>query len=383
MHSMTPLPPAAPTGAAAAATFSINVVMMTLHATELARDIVEAGLRAARRCPGLRFTVAYGGQDGAHGAWLQAQVDQATHDGAEACLIREVAIITRLRLAFDATRTWLLFVADDDPFSLNYLTSLARRSLEAGPEVATIAPTYYLGMAGEHSLLRRVEPLQGDSAADRLGRFLANNTQQGIFYYALQRSALVGTWLDYIATRPYTPSYLDQLLAAWCASHGNRLVVNEASMQLRDESGWVGFAACVYSDARFYPLPAMTLFHELFWSADLCRLLRHHPQFESLLPLLRKWLDARLSITVTNFEKRREVLQLPGEDEHMLMLHAVVNTLRWIKGISRGPSFADGLASVEALASEVEAAFLERLPAVCATPGPAPVAQHGSAEMPA
>ena len=143
-------------------------------------------------------------------------------------------------------------------------------------------------------------PPQGDSAADRLGRFLANNTQQGIFYYALQRSALVGTWLDYIATRPYTPSYLDQLLAAWCASHGNRLVVNEASMQLRDESGWVGFAACVYSDARFYPLPAMTLFHELFWSADLCRLLRHHPQFESLLPLLRGDKTAARGIPLVN-----------------------------------------------------------------------------------
>jgi hypothetical protein len=355
--------------AAGYSAFSINVVMMTLHATELACDIVEAGLRAARRCPGLRFTVAYGGHDVAHAAWLEARLDQATQASAEVRLIREVGILARLCLAFDIRKTWLMFLADDDPFSLNYLTSLARRSLDAGPEVATIAPTFYLGMAGEQTLLRRVEPICAATAAERLGRFLANNAQQGIFYYALQRSSLVGTWLAYIQTRPYTPSYLDHLLATWCASRGDRLVVNEAAVQLRDESGWVGFASCVRSDAKFYPLPAMTLFHELFWSADLSRLLRNHPNFRSLLPLLRQWIDAKLSATVVQFDQRREVLQLPCEEEHRLMLRAVATTLRWVKGISPGPAFGDGLASIEALADEVEAAFLERLPAAHGHPG--------------
>ncbi|MEY4748207.1 MAG: hypothetical protein RIQ60_421 [Pseudomonadota bacterium] len=363
MHS-TPL---ASPSATAHTPYSINVILMTLHATELARDIVEAGLRAAARCPGLCFTVAYGGQDADHGAWLQSSIDQAVEGGAEARLIRDVGILTRLRSAFDASKTWLLFVADDDPFSLNYLTGLARRSLEAGPEVATIAPTYYLGVAGNQTLLRRVEPMQGANAVERLTHFLANGSQQGIFYYALQRSVLVDTWLAYIETRPYTPSYLDQLLATWCTCHGNRMVVDEASVQLRDESGWVGFAACVRSDAKFYPLPAMTLFHELFWSADISRLLRHHPDFDALLPLLRKWMDARLTALVTHFDQRREVLQLPPDDEHKLMLHAVATTLRWVKGISAGPSFGAGLASLEGLAREVESAFLERLPAATTT----------------
>ncbi|MEY2686786.1 MAG: hypothetical protein RL375_984 [Pseudomonadota bacterium] len=341
--------------------YSINLILMTLRNSDMARDIVEAGLGASLRHPGTRLTIAYGGSDPIHAAWLAERAASAVAQGAEVRLIRHIDIRTRLRLAFDLDKDWTLFLADDDPFSLNYLSSLARQSLDAGPGIATIAPTAYLGIAGEHTLSRRVHPLHGATAADRMDLYMAEPALQGVLYYALHRSCLVATWLDHLGARGFAPSYFDILLTGWCASHGDRLVVSEPAVQLRDESNWVGTAACVGSDARFYPLPAMTLFHELYWSADMTRLMRRHAEFDTLLPMLHKWIDTMLSRLLALFEQRRQLLGLAHDQDHLLMVRAVVTLVRWLRDVGDGPDFRAGLTQLEALADEIERAFLETL----------------------
>jgi hypothetical protein len=342
-------------------TVSINVIMMTLRSGAMARDVVEVGIRASQRHAGLCFTIAYGGSDTQHDAWLDNACATGRAQGADLRLIRAVDMRARLRQAFDAGKEWVLFMADDDPVSLNYLSSLASKSLGVGPEIATIASTVYLGVAGEHTMARRVMPLHGDTAAQRIVAFMAQPALSGVLYYPLQRSSLVGQWLASIEQRAYGPSYCDILLTTWCASHGGRAVVDDPVVQLRDESNWMGLPAHIVSDSRFYPLPEMTLFHELYGVSDTSRMWRAHPEFESLLPLLREWVDNMLSRLPMLFEQRCEVLGLTRQEEYLHMMGAVIKTLKWLQQVGHGLDFLAGLSYVEALADEVELAFLERL----------------------
>jgi len=141
---------------------------------------------------------------------------------------------------------------------------------------------------------------------------------------------------------------------------GELAVTDEPSMQVRDESNWESLDACTRSDARFYPEPAMVVFHELLWTADMIRLFRPHPEFVVLQEGLKQWMRTMLTHQVRTFERRCEVLGIVVDGEVADMVRAVVTVVEWLHGVAPGKAFAAGLSSVEALAAEIQRTLLQR-----------------------
>ena len=338
---------------------SINLVLLTVRDNLLAREIIGAAMRATVSYPGVRLSLAYGGVDAAHREWLAAQCAATQAQGGEVRLMQHPDIQRRLQWAMASPQDWVLFLSDDDAFSVNYIGSLVRRAATVGPEVAIVAPMLYVGVTAGHTKTRRVEPVSGQ-VADRLEKFAARADLTGLLYYALHRRETVRDSFEQLAKMPHTPSYFDQLLTTRSILQGELAVTDESSMLVYDESNWVGVDACARSDARFYPQPAMVLFHELLWTADMIRLFRPHPEFGVLQEGLMQWMRTVLTRQFHTFERRCDVLGIVVDAEVAEMLQAVVTVVKWLHDVKPGEAFAAGLSSVEALAAEIQRTLLQR-----------------------
>ena len=300
---------------------SVNLVLLTVRHNLLAREIIDAAMRATVAYPGVCLSLAYGGVDAGHGEWLVTQCAAWQALGGDVRLMQHPDIELRLQWALASPQDWVLFLSDDDTFDLNYIGSLVRRVAVAGPEVAIVAPMLYLGVAAGRTLTRRVEPI-GGPVADRLAKFEARADLRG---GPLLRHAPTGHREGLLrgdGEDAHPPSYVDQLLTARSILQGELVVTDEPSIQVRDESNWDGMNAVARSDARFYPEAAMVLFHELLWAADMIRLFRPHPEFVALQEGLRQWMRTKLTHQVHAFGRRREVLCIAVDEEVAEMLRA-------------------------------------------------------------
>lgn len=262
---------------------SINVLMMTVRTSDEMRAIVSSLVHTASRHPNVRITIADGSQDAEKARWL---TELAETSGADVKLIFEPDVPARFRAGLSDDKAWTLLAADDDPVTTNYLASYIEKLPKLSPDVASLASSLYVGQIGSQLLLRQVEPCRQGTPAERLQAWQAQSAVQGVLYYSLVRTPILLDWYRYVESRPYAPSYTDQLLTALVATRGHIEVVDSASVLVRDESNWATAQSCLASDMRFYPRADMVLLHEAWWVADLIRLLRADRQPDIALALV-------------------------------------------------------------------------------------------------
>jgi|GEM_PF-3393043 len=262
----------------------VQLVLLTINWNDSVRQVAKAAIDACARHPDVRFTVGDGKGTAALGEWL-ASTGRASN--VEVRYIVTESLRERMVAALNAKSGWTLFLADDDPFTINYLDALIAGARSAPETVATVAPTHYVALSGVTVTRVRVSPsLVDTSAARRLARSYESFTTTGVLFYAMIRTAVVREWFAALARKPFVPSYSDQLLTSLAAATGDIALTSQPTMLLRDESNWERNEDVIMSDARFYPVREMAYFHELFWFTDLVGMFAHRPDFAELLPPL-------------------------------------------------------------------------------------------------
>lgn len=333
---------------------SINLVLMTIRFDAKVKAIIEAGALASQANPNVRLTVADGSMDIDKAAWIQ---DLALRTGADIAFVQCQDLRDRLNLAVQDDHEWTLMMADDDPFTINYLSAYIEKAAKVGPEVSAIAPSVYLGLFGHSTVARTVQPITEANSADRLLKLYKQDLVQCVLYYALMRTSVVSQWLDHINTKAVTPSYTDHLLTSLAAASGMVVTVDEDSVLVRDESNWATTGQCVLSDMRFYPQPGMVLFHETFWSADLIRLLAHRDDFEHLLPSLKPRVTTLLAKQFKSLELRASMVSLPAQVDWRELQMTALKIMEAIESCSDVAPLCERMADLAELSDRIEASF--------------------------
>jgi hypothetical protein len=334
---------------------TINLVLMTIRFDAKVRSIIQAAALASQEHPGVRLTVADGSMDASKAAWVQQLAERT---GADIALIQCEDIRERLNLAVQDAFEWTLFMADDDPFTVNYLEAYIDKAATVGHEVAAIAPSVYLGLFGHSTLPRTIEPMQELSSCERLGHLYRQDLVQCVLYYSLTRTGVVRQWLGHVSAKAVTPSYTDHLLTSLVAASGAVVTVDDSTVLVRDESNWATKGQCVLSDMRFYPHGAMVLFHETFWSADLIRLLAQRTDFAQLLPALKPRVVSLLAKQFNTLELRASMVKVSSQLQWRELQMAGLQIMQALDQAETPEAICEHMADLADLSDRVEAAFL-------------------------
>ncbi len=334
---------------------TINLVLMTIRFDAKVKSIIEAGALASQNNPNVRLTVADGSMDPDKAIWVQAL---AQRTGADIALVQCVDIRERLNVAVQDDFEWTLFMADDDPFTVNYLNAFIEKAPTVGPEVSAIAPSIYLGLFGHTTLARTVKPIVEDDSNGRLLNLFSQDLVQCVLYYSLTRTPVIRQWLDHVNTKAVTPSYTDHLLTTLTAASGAVVMVDDTSVLVRDESNWSTKGQCVQSDLRFYPQPGMVLFHEIFWSADLIRMLARRDDFVQLVPALKLRVVSLLAKQFTSLELRASMVSLPAQVDWRELQTTALQLMDSMQQAPDVETVCERMADLADLSDRVELAFL-------------------------
>ncbi len=303
----------------------VHLVLLTINWNESVRQVAKAAIDACARHSAVRFTVGDGKGSSALAEWL---VTTGRASNVDVRYIVAESLRDRMTAALNETTGWTLFLADDDPFTINYIDSLIHTARSAPATVATVAPTHYAALSGTTVTQLRVSPsLSDSSAARRLARSYENFTTTGVLFYAMIRTGVVREWFDCLSRNLFVPSYSDQLLTSMAAATGDIALTAEPTMLLRDESNWARTEDVIMSDARFYPVREMAFFHELFWFTDLVGMFAHRPDFSELLPPLCIRGAQLLPGLFQNFDARARLLGVALSDAHVTLLRDLGPTI--------------------------------------------------------
>jgi hypothetical protein len=336
--------------------FGINIILTTIRFDDAFRDIVDAAIRACRRNPGLRLTIADGSLEAAKAAWIDAEMRAA---GADIVLIRDPDFSRRLQAAVDPAFAWTLFLSDDDPFTVNYFSSFAAKARKVGPEVTTIAPSLYLGHGCGRLMVRTASPFAGSTLAERLRRFHAQPLLAPASFYSLVRTRVVAEWSRYLHGKGYSPSYADQLLTTLSVARGDFEVVEGFTALIRDEATWIDPDQSTRANARYYPRPEMVLFHELFWIADMVALLSGSDGFADACPELKSWAMRMMAALANEFPRRAAFLGASATAALAQPVEGCAMIQRWLQQTSDPAQLANGFAFVADFAAQTQAAILD------------------------
>jgi hypothetical protein len=344
---------------------SVNLVLMTIRFDDKARSIIQAGALASQQNPGVRLTVADGSMDPQKAQWIEA-LAQST--GADIALVQCEDIRERLQVAVQDGFEWTLFMADDDPFTTNYLQAFIDKASTVGQEVSAIAPSIYLGLFGHSTVTRTIEPLVEITSAERLAHLYNQNLVQCVLYYSLMRTGVIQQWLAHLQAKAVTPSYTDHLLTSLAAASGAVVLVDDTTVLVRDESNWATTGQCVLSDARFYPQKGMVLFHETFWVTDLVRLLAQRSDFVHLLPALKTRAMSLLAKQFQSLELRSSMVSMPAGHGWREMQMAALRLTEVLDKAQTPDAICACLADLADLADDIEQSFLAPQVATTGTP---------------
>lgn len=247
----------------------INILMMTVRTGSLMRRITELLAADCRRLPGVRLTVADGSEDADKARWLR---DLAAL-GGDVRVICQREIGPRFSAGLTDEHEWTLLVADDDSFSLDYVDVYLEHLAQVSSDVSMVAPSAYVQRLGEIVQCNMVEKVRAVDPATRLASWVSQRHVQGLAYYSAVRTSVLLEWHRYCQSRPYMPSYVDQLLTALAALRGGIDRVRGCSALTRDDTDWAVAESSIRLDMRTYPQADMVLLHELWWIADYVRLL--------------------------------------------------------------------------------------------------------------
>lgn len=287
---------------------SINILLPTIRFSAMAKDIMAELFRAGEENRDVHVTIADGQENEEKKRWILASADLLSKDGRFTYIGLQNPI-ERLYRAAQIESEWVLLVADDDLFSINYLRCAFDAVRTAEPAVTAFVPRLYLSYSPKVHLLYRLKPI---NEPDQCGRLTSLFTQghNGLLTFGVMRRRLFREWMDFVRTKPIWPSYSDQLLVSYLAMKGWLLPMAEECAILKDDGDWHDPPQAIRKDARSYQEEFLTLFHEMFWTADLFAFLREHGLEDEAVPAVMGRVRTLLGNGAANFPLRLSVLDI-------------------------------------------------------------------------
>ncbi len=302
---------------------SLQILLLTYQASALADDIFTSAAMLAMRDHGVQVLVAWGGVEGARAQQWRDDCQAYRDCGADVQLIEHPSPLERVRLSLAHPKDWVLPLADDDPIAVNYLRAVADATRGAAEDVSGVMAAQHLQNLGSRSQIQRLPGWPQTTAVERVLDMLARPGGHGTLFWSAYRQPVLREWLDFASALPYQASYLDQFLPHLAACRGRLTVAPEDTVLLRDECHWSTEAAATRTDARYYPHPDMTLFHELFWTADLWDLLRSRSPAALVAAALHPWGRQLVGRMMERLQARSNLLGLKITQAHIDTLQSL------------------------------------------------------------
>ncbi|MCP9470687.1 MAG: glycosyltransferase [Nitrospira sp.] len=289
-------------------TCTLNILLPTIRFSAMAKDIIIQLLRAGEENRDVHVTIADGQEDEEKRRWILASAAPLSKDG-RLTYIGLKDPTERLCRAVQIESEWVLLVADDDLFSINYLRCALDAARTAAPAVTAFVPRLYLSYSPKVHLLYRLKPI---NEPDQCGRLTSLFTQghNGLLTFGVMRRRLFREWMDFVRTKPIWPSYSDQLLVSYLAMKGWLLPMAEECAILKNDGDWHDPPRAIRKDARSYQEEFLTLFHEVFWTADLVAFLRERGLEDEAVPAVMGRVRTLLSNGAANVPLRLAVLDI-------------------------------------------------------------------------
>ena len=152
---------------------SINVICISYRKTKIAKSIIRSCINFSSKLDGVAFTFAYGGDDEEY--FNEIAKEYENNKNNEFFKIHEPSIEKRLDFSLSIEREWAIFISDDDPFSINYLESLAEASLSADRDVSIISASCYPGITSQRIFNRGIQPIIDGQIENRYHQLIKNN----------------------------------------------------------------------------------------------------------------------------------------------------------------------------------------------------------------
>ncbi|CUQ67235.1 glycosyltransferase [Candidatus Nitrospira inopinata] len=339
----------------------INILLPTIRFSAMAKDIMVQLFRAGEENRDVHVTIADGQENEEKKRWILASADLLSKDGRFAYIGLQNPT-ERLYRAAQIESEWVLLVADDDLFSINYLRCALDAVRTAAPAVTAFVPRLYLSYSPKTHLLYRLKPINGPDQRERLTSLFTQG-HNGLLTFGVMRRRLFWEWMDFVRTKPIWPSYSDQLFVSYLAMKGWLLPMAEECAILKDDGDWHDPPQAIRKDARSYQEEFLTLFHEVFWTADLFAFLRERGLEDEAVPAVMGRVRTLLGNGAASFPLRLSVLdikpsprvreakefveQLAAEANTMLAksLHEQIRFLEEIVEVSRSLGWQSGPAS--------------------------------------
>ncbi len=288
----------------------INILLPTIRFSAVAKDVMTQILRAGEENGDVHVSIADGQEDEDKKRWILASADSLSKEG-RFTYIGLVDPTERLCRAAQIETEWVLLVADDDLFSINYLRCALDAARTAAPAVTAFVPSIYLSYSSKGHLPYRLQPV---NEPDQLGRLTSLFTQghNGLLTFGVMRRRWFQEWMDFVRTKSLWPTYSDQLLVSYLAMKGRLLPLTEECVILKDDSDWHDPRRAILKDSGSYPERVLTLFHEVFWAADLFTFLQAHGLEEEAIPAVMGRVNTLLRNGAGNLPLRLHVLGIPS-----------------------------------------------------------------------
>lgn len=356
----------------------LQIILLTYRTSTLGDEIFESAARLAERRRGVQLVVAWGGGEGPGACRWRDEVAAWRRRGADLRLVEHPAPLERVRLALEQPAAWVLHLADDDPIGVNYLRAMADGVQAAAPATSALLASHHVQDFGPSAAARRLQGWRDPGPTERLIPMLARPGEWGTLFWAAYRREVVAAWLGFALELPFQPSYLDQFLPHLAAIGGPLEVLAEDTVLLKDERHWQDEAAIARTNARYCPQPAMALFHEWFWAADLWDMIQRCERNEALALAMKRWARQMMGYMLERFEQRGRILQLPLDAGHAAARDRLRPHFEWLAGpdsaahapagmdrlaVAAHALREDWLAADAAAAGEPDAARAEHAPA--------------------
>lgn len=294
---------------------SVNIVFLSYRSTLLARQIFSSCCDVSCRFPGVEFSFGYGGENSEDLDYYQATIHNSTSRGARIRFLHTSDLLQRLDYCLQSSKRWTIFVADDDELSEDYLLSFILTSLEVGEDVSLITPSKYRWMLSNGQNDDYVPQPIIHKTAELRYHALINCPLSGSAYYAMHRTVNVSKWLAFMRSKEFFPSYCDHMLVTLDIMAGKSVATLSDSYLVKDISEWKTVKTRTAADGKFYPRPSYVLFHELFWCADMVKMISEINDSNELLVHVGKWVGGQLWHLNANYAQKLDYLHFKDQPQ--------------------------------------------------------------------
>ena len=290
----------------------VNIILPTIRFLPVSQDIILHLLRFGEANDDVHVTIADGQENEEKRAWICGIAKQLEKTGRFTYIGLKDST-ERVYRAAQVETEWALVTSDDDPYSVNYLRCGCEAVRRSTPAVTAMVSPTYLCYSATQFYHHRFQPVKEPDQCGRL-HSLFQQGQNGLFMFGVMRRPLFLDWMEFLRARPIMPSYSDQLLVSYLAMKGQILPISEECAYLKDESDWHDPQRAIMKDARSYPAPFLTLFHEVFWSADLFAFLRSSGLEDNAVSPVMARVWTLLQNGVGSYAERLRVLNIEQDD---------------------------------------------------------------------